>query len=180
MSPSSGSTVAGTVTIQVNATDNVGVTSVTYTLNGSLVGSSSTSPFSYSWDTTRHANGGYTLTATAWDAAGNQASSSVSVTVSNSTTDTTAPTVTITAPASGSKVSGNVEVRVSASDNLGVVKAELYVNGVLVDSSTAAPFTMYWHTKKSGSYSGWQTLTVKAYDAAGNAGTSAPVSVFVR
>jgi hypothetical protein len=171
-----GSTVSGTVNVQVNAGDNVGVTSVTYNLNGAPLGTSSSSPFSYAWNTTATANGSYTLTATARDAAGNQASASIAVIVSNPVGGD-APTISITSPVSNARVSGNVTVTVNVSGS--VVRTELYVDGKLVGSSTNAPFTMSWHTKKSGTSTGWKSLTAKAYDSTGASVTSAPVSVFV-
>jgi subtilisin family serine protease len=174
--PASGSTVSGTVTIQVTANDNTGVTSVTYTLNGSTLGTVNTSPFIYNWNTTTRANGGYTLTATARDAAGNQASASIPVIINN-TADTTAPTVSIVSPVSGALVNGNLTVTVNAYDNVAVVKTELYVDGALKATATAAPFAMRWNSRKD---QGTRTLVVKAYDARSNVGTSAPVTITVR
>ena len=46
---------------------------------------------------------------------------------------------------SGEVVFGNVSVTVNAYDNVGVVKTELYVGGVLTATSTSAPFTMRWN-----------------------------------
>lgn len=77
-------TVSGTITVSANASDNVGVTNVEFYAGASLIGSDSSSPYSISWNTTTVANGTYTLTSKAYDAAGNSASSAgVSVTVSN-------------------------------------------------------------------------------------------------
>jgi hypothetical protein len=85
-SPSGGSTVSGTTTYSANASDNVGVTKVDFFVGSSLVGSDTSSPYSISWDTTTLANGTYSLTTRAYDAAGNVGTSSaVSVNVSNST-----------------------------------------------------------------------------------------------
>ena len=98
--PANGATVSGTVTVTANATDNVAVTGVQFQLDGVNLGSVVTGAgptYSYSWNSTTVANGSHTLTATASDAAGNTASSSVTVTVNN---DTTPPTVSMTAPAS--------------------------------------------------------------------------------
>jgi len=85
--PAAGATVSGTVTLTANATDNVGVAGVQFKLNGANLGAEVTAaPFSSSWNTSTSANGSYTLTAVARDAAGNvQTSSGVAVTVANST-----------------------------------------------------------------------------------------------
>jgi Bacterial Ig domain/IPT/TIG domain/Family of unknown function (DUF6298)/Putative collagen-binding domain of a collagenase len=85
--PTSGATVSGTVTLSANASDNVGVASVQFQVDGSNVGAlDTTSPYTTSWNTTTAANGTHTIAAIAKDAAGNSATSAaVSVTVSNST-----------------------------------------------------------------------------------------------
>lgn len=83
-SPVNGATVSGTVTISANASDNVGVTRVDFYVDGSLVGTDTTSPYSYAWNTTTYANGAHTLFTRAFDAAGNSGTSAtVNVTVSN-------------------------------------------------------------------------------------------------
>ena len=90
------------------------------------------------------------------------------------TSDTEAPTISIASPTGGS-VSGVVAVDVKYSDNVGVTRAELYVNGSKVATDDTSPFAFAWDTAAyaDGSYS----LVAKAYDAAGNVGTSAAVSV---
>lgn len=68
------------------ASDNVGVTQVVFTVDGTAVGQAVTSaPYQVIWDTTRVGNGNHTLAATASDAAGNQSSSSVTLRVDNPT-----------------------------------------------------------------------------------------------
>ena len=84
--PANNATVSGLVLITANASDNVGVTNVSFYVNGNLAATSSGSQLSYSWDTTVLADGSYTLSARAYDAAGNIGQSSATVvTVSNST-----------------------------------------------------------------------------------------------
>ena len=56
-------------------------------------------------------------------------------------TDTTPPTTAITAPTGGSILSGTVSVSVAASDNIGVTKVELYLNGALAGTTTTVPAT---------------------------------------
>lgn len=90
--------------------------------------------------------------------------------------DVTAPTVAITSPANGATVSGKVTIAVDARDDTGVTKVEIYANGKLIATLTAAPYKYVWNVRKiTGSY----TLTAKAYDAAGNCGTSAPVTITI-
>jgi hypothetical protein len=93
--------VSGTTTISATASDNVGVTSVEFYVGTTLLGSDTSSPYSYSWVTTGYTNGAYSLSAKAYDAASNVGTSaSVSVTVSN--------TVSIPTLTSGVATSGSI------------------------------------------------------------------------
>jgi hypothetical protein len=176
-SPTPGSQVWGMVSVVVAGADNVGVASVTVTVDGAVLESRTVSPYSFSWDTTTVAAGTHTLGATARDAAGNVSSTSISVVVT-SPPDTTPPSITITSPLNGAKVKKAVTVTVSAFDNVAVRRVELYVDGKLKATSTAAPFSMKWNakTEKVGTY----TLQCKAYDAAGNMGASTTITVYKR
>jgi subtilisin family serine protease len=174
-SPSGGSSVSGTISVQGSASDNVGVTSVSLSIDGVALGSDTTVPYSFSWNTTTVANGSHNLTATASDAAGNTASTTITVTVSN-LADTTAPVISITSPANGARVTGNLSVLVQATDNVRVTRVELYVDGTLTATSTSAPFTTKWNTKRAAS--GGHVLQCKAYDAVGNSGASSVLTVY--
>lgn len=92
------------------------------------------------------------------------------------TTDTTLPTVSITTPTSGSYVSGNTNVLVTVNDNVGVVKVELWIDGVLKSSKTTAPFTNKFQANALSS--GAHTVQCRAYDAAGNVGYSTSITVY--
>jgi len=159
------------VSVTASASDNVGVTKVEFYVNGTLSSTATASPYSYNWNTVTVANDSYTLSAKAYDAAGNVGqSSAVTVIVNNQIADTTAPAVSITSPANSATVSGTVVVKATASDNIGVAKVELYIKGVLVATDTASPFSFTWDTTllTKDSYN----LTFKAYDAAGNSSVS--------
>jgi hypothetical protein len=174
-----GGTVSGLVSVSVTASDNVGVARVDLRVNGSVVLSDTVSPYQFAWDSTTVPNGTVTLTAVAYDAAGNAATSApVSVNVSNTTitSDTTPPSVAIASPTGGT-VSGTIGVSVSASDNVGVTRVDLRVNGGTIASSNVAPYNFAWDTTTSAN--GGVTLTAVAYDGAGNSTVSAPVSVNV-
>jgi hypothetical protein len=105
-------------------------------------------------------------------AAGAQAAASAVVVV-----DTQAPSVAITAPMGSSSVLGIVAVDASASDDVGVARVELQVNGTTVATDTAAPFGFSWDS--TGVTNGMANLVAVAYDAAGNRGQSATVAVNV-
>lgn len=178
--PTNGATVQGTVNMTATASDNVGVTSVDFYNGLILLNSDTSSPYSYSWDSTTVANGSYTLGASARDAAGNVTNTSVSVTVNNPTTpppDTTKPTTSITAPASGATITGTYNVTASASDNVGVTHVELYVDNAKAADDVAAPYSFAWNTV--GLTNGTHSIKTRAYDAAGNTQDSTAVSVTV-
>ena len=73
-SPANGSTVGRSVKINVSATDNVGVVQVCIYIDGVKVYSGSSAPYTYTWNTRKVASGAHTITANAWDAAGNMGS----------------------------------------------------------------------------------------------------------
>lgn len=177
--PGNNATVSGTTTITASASDNVGVSKVEFYKNGVLLSATNVAPFSYNWNTTTDANGGYTLTAKAYDNTGNVGqSANVLVTVNNPVADTTAPTVAVTAPANSAIVSGTVSVTASASDNVGVSKVEFYVNSILAATDTVSPFAYSWNTALAAN--GTYSIMAKAYDSAGNVGQSVYVSTTVK
>jgi hypothetical protein len=176
--PGNSATVSGNVTIAASASDNVGVSRVEFYGNGVLLSATNVAPYSYNWNTTLVANGSYTLVAKSYDTAGNVGQSgNVTVIVNNPVPDTIAPTVSISAPVNSATVSGTTSITSSASDNVGVTKVECYVNGALQTTDTASPYTFSWNT--TAVTNGIYILTVKAYDAAGNVGQSANVTVTV-
>ncbi len=165
---------SGNITLTANATDNVGVTLVEFYVDGVLKASSTGAPYSAVINSATLSNGSHTLTAKAYDAAGNIGnSSSFPFNVNNTTADTTPPTVSATQ--SGS--SGTITLGASASDNVGVTKVEFYVDNALKGTDTSAPYSM---TLNSATLSnGTHSLTAKAFDAALNTKISTPLSFSV-
>ncbi len=101
-SPSNSATVSGAISVTVAASDNVGVTKVEFYVNGALSGTDTASPYAFNFNTAALSDGSATLTAIAYDKAGNKGNATpVAVTVSNTTTTTPPPTTTTTtSPAS--------------------------------------------------------------------------------
>lgn len=91
--------------------------------------------------------------------------------------DTVAPVTAVTNPKDGALIAGlrSVTVSVSSSDDIGVTKAELYIDGKLVATSSNGSFNYNWNLKNVAA--GPHTLQSKAYDAAGNSAASAVVGV---
>jgi Zn-dependent metalloprotease len=88
-------------------------------------------------------------------------------------TDTQAPATA----ASETGTSGTITLSATASDNVGVTKVEFYVDGALKGTDTSSPYSMTMDstTLTNGSHG----LVSKAYDAAGNIGTSATANFSV-
>lgn len=84
--------------------------------------------------------------------------------------DTVAPTCAITSPADGATVSGTVSLTASASDNVGVAKVEFLVDGAVIGTDLYSPYSASWNT--AGFANGSHSLACRAYDAAGNTGSS--------
>ena len=84
--------------------------------------------------------------------------------------DTEAPNVSIVDPLGGATVQDLVPIDIQAIDNVGVARAELWVNNTSVAVDSSAPFAFTWDSK--GAQNGAASLTVRAYDAANNMGTS--------
>jgi hypothetical protein len=82
--PAAGATVSGTINFSATASDNVGVTGVEFKRGGvNIAPEDTTAPYTVAWDTRLAAQGVHTLTAVAWDAAGNSATATRTVTVAN-------------------------------------------------------------------------------------------------
>jgi hypothetical protein len=78
--PSTNATALGIVTISANATDNVGVASVQFTLNGVNLGAPDTvAPYAINWNTAGAVNGNHAVRAVARDGAGNVTTSDVRI-----------------------------------------------------------------------------------------------------
>jgi len=70
-SPTNGSLVSKTVTMGVSVTDSLSVTRVSIYVDNVQLCSDTSVPYSCSWNTKKASSGSHTITATAWDTAGN-------------------------------------------------------------------------------------------------------------
>jgi chitodextrinase len=95
--------------------------------------------------------------------------------------DWTPPNVSVASPADGGAVTLPTTITVSATDNVGVAKVELYrqrvgvdlAPGTLVGTDTSAPYTFPWVEGQSSQYA----LTAVAYDTSGITAVSPTVTV---
>ena len=135
--PAQGATVGGRVNVSVSVADNVGVTSVDLLVDGDVVATDSSAPFSFAWNTTQVADGTHSLRLRAHDAAGNTGmSATVQVTV-DSSSDPVQDVVLYASDAS--TVAGAWQVQPNASAAGGFAVAYPNANRAKLKSAQAAP-----------------------------------------
>ena len=79
VSPVNGATVSGAVTVKIAASDNVGISGVTFRVDGVTKCQTTSSVLTCKWNTRKLAAGTHVLTATAVDTSGNSATQTISV-----------------------------------------------------------------------------------------------------
>ncbi len=174
IAPADGTTVSGIVTCDVAASDETGVARVEFLIDGQPLVTDADAPYTCSWDTASVPNGTHTLTAAAFDAAGNRADALRNVTVNNAPVNS-APTVRLTQPTAGSTFKNTLNFAATASDDRGVVKVEFYVDGVLRATDTTAPYAVSWSGKRLAL--GDHQVVAKALDEQGLNTLSSSVTV---
>lgn len=167
-SPAPGATVGGSVALQATPADYQGVTRVEFRVGDTLLRTATAAPWTANWDTTRVADGTYTVTVRAYDAKGNEGRTRVPLTVRNAA----GPRVTLNHP--GDVVRGNVTLSAAAS---GAARVEYFLNGSLAGSAHRAPYAFTWAT--GGLANGVYTLEARAVDERGRVASGGKVRVTV-
>ena len=164
-SPTFGSsfeTTSNSVTVSGTASDDTGVTSITWTNSAGGSGSASVAS---TWSVVIPLQQGSNyITVTAHDAASHTASDYITVTYTPSSIDTTNPTISIAAPVSDSAINNtSVTIEWAGSDNVGVQGYQYRIDGGSWSSNT----TDVEHTF-TGLSEGSHEVGIKAFDQAGN------------
>ncbi len=168
LSPQNGSTVSGTITIQGKATDEDGnetLQKVEIRVDGGeWKVADGTTLWSYSWDTTKVANGLHEIEVRSYDGTDYSDIAKVIVNVQNVANNP--PSVQITAPANGSTVKGSIIIKGKASDidgNETLQKVEIRIDGQ--EWKEAKGTTNWAYTLDTTKLSnGEHTIEVRAYD----------------
>lgn len=168
--PTGGTTVTGMTTVTATASDNIAVVGVEFFVDATSLGEVTVAPYAATLDVATLSVGSHALTARARDAAGNLTTSAV-VTVLVGVVDSAAPTVSITSPGEGATTSLQVSVSVTASDDVGVTRVDLELDGVIAQSLSAQPWVS-GVTVTAGAH----TLAAIAHDASGKSTRSAVVN----
>jgi len=166
-SPVAGSTTNGGPTITATASDNVGVTRVDFYNGSTLLLSDTTAPYTFQYGCFQGSN---TLTAKAYDAAGNAGTASVTWNC-----ERTAPVVTLTSPTAGATVSGTVTLSATATDSDGIARVDFWVDGLLIGTIATPPYSIAWTPTQTGT----RRIQASATDGIGNTGFSSQVTVTV-
>jgi len=179
-SPSPGAQVSASTTVKATITDDTGVDRADLLVDGKVAGTTTAAPYEFQ---AQLATGSHTLVVNAYDAAGNKGAATVTVTVTapapppssppSTGPDISPPKVTIDSPSEGASVSPLTTVQATVTDDTGVSKVELLLDGKPQAALTSAPFDF-----KLTLPGGKHTLRVEGLDAAGNRG-SAAVTVMV-
>ncbi len=179
-----GNSIGYQVTVTNNNSSNCAATS--FAFNNSIPSgwTSSDSPGTLSlasgasasttWTVTSASNAAaasYLVSANAYDTSATSSASTVQGTYVIASADSTPPTVSITSPSNGATISGTkVTISANATDNVGVAKVSFYVDGVLMATDTATPYSFTWNLRKVSK--GTHTIAATAWDAAGNSATA--------
>jgi len=189
VNPTDGATVAGTVTVQVDAADNedaVGTLTVEVSIDGGAwqmaAYNSGSGYYEYGWDSTAVADGSHTINARATDSGGNATDANqISVTTENVDD---APSVSIVNPADGDTVSDIVLIQVSAGDDLdaaGTLNVEVSIDSgawqAAAYNSSSGYYELSWDTTTVAD--GSHTIDARATDSGGNVTNTAQIGVTV-
>ena len=185
--PSNGASLAGGQYLDAIAFDYGTLTKVEFrltggSLNNALIATGTLTYYGWfaGWNTTTVPNGTYTLQSVAYDAGGlSTYSTGITVKVNNPL-----PTTSVLVPSSGANLSGSQWLDASASANVAVTKVEFILTGGSLNQALIATATPTYY----GWLAGWNTSTVPdgtytlqsvAYDASGNSGQSAGITISV-
>lgn len=169
-------TTPAAIPINTNAADANGTVAKVDFYNGDkLIGTKTTSPFNFTWNTSTQ--GIYTITAKATDNQG-KLTTSAPVRVFVAAANNAAPQISITSPTASTSLTkpANVNITTNVSDDGQIYKVEFYNGTTLIGTVNTAPYNFTWTGVAQGNY----TLTAKAYDNGKKVTTSAAVNITVK
>jgi len=177
--PADGAAYVLPVTVTLSATasgieDNTPITRVDFHHGSTLIGGSTTAPYTTTW--APPTAGTYHLTAIATDSAGGVTTSAArTITVQGSNQ---LPNVSLTNPLANQSFAApaNIALAAIASDADGTIaRVEFFQGSTLIGSATAAPYGAAWNNVPAGSY----ILTARATDDRGatRSTTAIPITV---
>ena len=176
--PAANQTVSGTITFMTIATDNVAIDRVEFYHDYELEFTATNYPYNYEWNSTLIAEDSeHVWHAKAFDTSGNNSQTQPMVLFVDNI-DNIPPTGFILYPYAGQIVSDNIEIQVSASDNVGIAEVEFYLDGNLLSSDDQVPYAHEWNTNSS-SEDEEHVIYATIIDLQGNSTDLSPISVTV-
>lgn len=92
--------------------------------------------------------------------------------------DSTKPTINITFPLSNQTINNDIEITNSNSDNKGVTRVQLWIDGKFYQTQYQPPYKFTWATINEND--GSHTIQLKAFDANGNMGVSSVKTIILK
>ncbi len=176
--PAANQTVSGTITFMTIATDNVAIDRVEFYHDYELEFTATNYPYHYEWNSTLIAEDSeHVWHAKAFDTSGNDSQTQPMILFVDNI-DNIPPTGFILYPYAGQIVSDNIEIQVSASDNVGIAEVEFYLDGNLLSSDDQVPYAHEWNTNSS-SEDEEHVIYATIIDLQGNSTDLSPISVTV-
>jgi hypothetical protein len=156
LAPEGDTPLVGVVDVAVEASDDVAVTAVDFSVNGAPLASLTTEPWTVSLDTTTLPNGEHDLVASAADAAGNVGQVERRILVDNPGVG--ADALQIISPKDGATVCGDVPIEGWTNETS--VSATLFVDGE--EKATDAELPWFWVWNSAGRFDGEHRIAVLA------------------
>ena len=161
--PTNGATLNGTITVTASVTSSKTISSVSVRLDGVVIFTKTSSPYSWSLGTGSYADGAHMLNVTATDSAGKIGYQQITVYFNNA-----GPAVSISSIAQGQMYFGKVWVNATATSPTSITSIEVLVDGTLTHSSTTSPIT--WQLDTNTLIDGSHFINVTAKDVNGKTG----------
>ena len=181
VSPPAGLTVNGTIPIIVNASDNISMGEVAFSIDGVYKETVIYSPYVYFWDTnTATEDSEHIISAIVIDSVGNETPlTPISVFVDNIVdADVIPPIASIFYPASGQTISGAINIEISTSDNDEVSYVIFFIDGNEIYIDEEHPYIYTWDTElETEDFE--HTIAAASCDYFGNCTLTSPITVFV-
>ena len=181
VSPPAGLIVSGTVPVIVNASDNLSMGEVAFSINGEYQETITFSPYVFFWNTLNALeDSDHIISAIVIDSVGNETPlNPISVFVNNLIDpDITPPIASVFYPVSGQTVSGIIDIEISTSDNDGIASVLFFIDGDESFIDDEQPFIYSWDTELVTEDTE-HTIAAASCDNFGNCTLASPITVLV-
>ena len=174
--PAEGSYITSAITLSATASDVSGIAKLDFFVDGLLVSTDTSAPYSYYWNAPGVADGSHNISVVATDAVGHISIDTRNIIVARAVPpppDTSGPalsglTLSGTAIAAGSTLVRSGSLAISVSDPSGISRVEFLLDGVLLSTDTNGADGFATYLDLGAIVDGSHTLTVRAYDSLGN------------